>query len=307
MTLSKEILSRFAKDYGLPIQPVESEHFLKSLKFLSESAPEFEKIGTQLQWLQDAVSNLGSESAFLDYSKNLIDRVIAKVRETNEYKFLCESALTTKHVSLQKIEVYSMANVGHTFISIDLKSANFNSLRWFSAKMFDGYETFSDYLKEFTDLKYFQESKYLRQVVFGHLEPKKQVVIQKNLMISISELISKEFDIAIGDIKSVGTDELVILVDPNDAGEFVRSIESKIAYSNKSLAEIIKVEAFTLASINGRKMFVKEYLDGSKEFKAIPHNVFLQAFKRYYGLEINQADLMFEHDGHLAYYSEAII
>jgi hypothetical protein len=54
---------------------------------------------------------------------------------------------------------------GEFYISLDLRSANFNSLRWLDSKIVLDKPTWRDLLADFTDEEYFFQSKAFRQKV----------------------------------------------------------------------------------------------------------------------------------------------
>lgn len=54
---------------------------------------------------------------------------------------------------------------GKTFLSIDIKSANFNSLYFHDPALFGGAKTWTEYLKKSTEEAYFHQSKAFRQKV----------------------------------------------------------------------------------------------------------------------------------------------
>lgn len=39
--------------------------------------------------------------------------------------------------------------------------------------------TYQDFIKKFTDLEYVAESKYTRQIVFGKMNPKRHITVEK--------------------------------------------------------------------------------------------------------------------------------
>lgn len=58
-----------------------------------------------------------------------------------------------------------------------------------------GCETYQELLSKFTQNPYIFESKHIRQVIFGHLNPKRQQTIQKFLMQKVvTALVDSGFD-----------------------------------------------------------------------------------------------------------------
>lgn len=63
-----------------------------------------------------------------------------------------------------------------------MKKANFTALRHYNKDIVGGKDTYEDFLGMFTDENYFKESKYIRQVIFGNVNPKRQITYEKFLM-----------------------------------------------------------------------------------------------------------------------------
>ena len=54
-----------------------------------------------------------------------------------------------------------------------------------------GCENYKELVSKFTEIKPFIESKQIRQVIFGHLNPKRQQTIQKYMMNLVVEILDK--------------------------------------------------------------------------------------------------------------------
>ncbi len=63
-----------------------------------------------------------------------------------------------------------------------MKKANFSALREYRDDIFGGSDTWEEFISRFTDNKHIINSKYIRQVIMGNLNPKRQTAYEKVLM-----------------------------------------------------------------------------------------------------------------------------
>jgi hypothetical protein len=71
---------------------------------------------------------------------------------------------------------------GAYMISLDMISANFSSLKYYNPALVRNCTSWNEFLSQFTSIKYFHESKFFRQLVFGSLNTKKQQIITKYII-----------------------------------------------------------------------------------------------------------------------------
>lgn len=314
MELTNGLKQRFVKDYGLPIDVYEKDLFAYYIEELDA------QYGTKskLKEFENFLNRLGDQELFFTESTKLIDNVIAYVSQKESYKELelQRLDLLDKPNYPSTKDIYNLENVGSYFVSIDLVKANFQALKRFSSKLVSNKDNYEEFLGKFTDEDYFKKSKQIRQVVLGNLMPSKQQTICKEMINTIyNKLI--ESGLNKNKIATVMTDEIVIKCDNENDMQKVKNFVISLHPNRLSIEAIgsiecklenldIRVEAFKLNNIEGRKFFVKEFDDGKLDFKCIPSKVFLQAYKQYMGIELKDEDLMFHHDGSLAKYVEPI-
>ena len=68
--------------------------------------------------------------------------------------------------------IYKKTNTGKILLSIDLSNANFNALRKFDESLVINKKNYYEFISEFTEIEHIRKSKYIRQVIFGHTNPK---------------------------------------------------------------------------------------------------------------------------------------
>jgi hypothetical protein len=81
---------------------------------------------------------------------------------------------------------------GKYFISLDHVTANFNALKFYDPSIVLHCANWQELISKFTELEYFKRSKYFRQIVFGHLNPKKQAIISKFITSEVYRALSSK-------------------------------------------------------------------------------------------------------------------
>lgn len=295
MELSKEVKNRFIKDYKLPISIVEEPNFSYSIEILDELYNTKEK----LNYLNNLIENIG-EDEFFKVSSNIINNIIDTISKQSVYNTLSNDLLKEypNKINASSRDIYSIQNVGKYFLSFDLVKANFQALKKYSKELVLYSNSYEDLVSKFTNEKYFIESKQIRQVIFGNLLPKKQQVIQKNIISSTILDLVNNTSLELNDFINATADEFVISRDTKEEIEIIcKEIES---YLEKENYVGYRLETFKLNNIDDRKLFVKEYLNGKIEFKGIPSFHFLQVYKKYFDLPLDEKDLQFIHEGELS-------
>ena len=307
MEFSHTLKNRFIKDFGLPIQLVKEPMFTYYVERLDEHF----SLKKKLQLLEEAVTTLGGEDRFFAESHNIKDAIINAIQSTDAYKKLADDRLESYETknSVEQQDIYNMGNVNRTFISVDLKHANFNVFKMYDASLVLNHNNYGELIGSLTQLEYFKSAKYLRQVIFGNMLPKKQQKLQKWVIDKCITALHTDVGIQMADFLSASSDEIVFAVDPKHIDEFVGMVKTKLTENVETapFSDWIKVEAFTLKSVGDKKFFVKENcLTKEFEFKAVPSLYFMQVFKKYFGLELEPYDLMFYSDGYLAEFKETV-
>lgn len=307
MNLSNSVKKRFIKDFKLPFQVTQEPMFSYYIKTLD---PHFGTVA-KLKLLTDVIETLGTEEDFFSESNTVKSTLINAIQEKSTYNLLQMDKLEAYDVAtgVASRDIYTMENINKTFISLDLKHANFNVFKMFNKELTLGFETYAEMVGSVTDFDYFKQSKHLRQVIFGNMLPKKQQKLQKFVMAKLITMLNEDVGIDMDDFVSASTDEVVFAVSKQDIEPFVAMIERKMADNEvtKVYAPWVRVEAFDLLSIGDKKFFVKENcLDGAVDFKGIPSFLFLQIYKKYLNAEPQYLDKVFYHEGYLAEFKDLV-
>jgi hypothetical protein len=203
-----------------------------------------------------------------------------------------------KNTEYPSRDIFKETNDGRTFVSLDMSTANFSALRAYDMNIFDEAKDYYDWVSRFTSNEHFRRSKYMRQVIFGNCNPKRQVTYEKHLM---DTLIDKLTPFIKDHIVSFVSDEIVIdatLFSQNDSRNFsifIDSLKSELEFP-------ISVEVFELRKIKGVDGFVKVFFDYpyDYEFKCVSNYDYPFVLRAYSNERISEYDKIFYHEGRLA-------
>lgn len=306
--ITHSLRKRFIKDYSIPITLVQDPYFDY---FIKTYDPLFNSLSSYKEF-ERIVELLGGEEGFFSYAKNLNDSVIEHVKGKPAYKeFQSRDNFLWKYTSPlpPKLKnVYTQENKDKLFISIDLVKANFQSLKTVAPSLVDNAPSYLDFISSFTEHEYFKNSKQIRQVIFGNLNPKRQQNIQKWIINEIVSKVTEEFDL--NRIKSTSSDEIVLETNEVALETNEKTYEKDIKCLNQILEHVsydTRTEAFELKQLGDKSYFVKESLTGGNPvFKAVPSHFFAQSFKYYFNLPLEEWDFYTFHDGLVVEYKQGI-
>lgn len=300
MEVSNSIKKRFVKDYGLSIDVYQEPYFTEQVNKLGADK-DFER-------MKGLIRTLGSEDAFFLEADALIEKVQNHIKNTEAYKILQKKDMKIEGETIQAVKkkykttrnLYKEENLNKKFVSIDLSEANFNMFRMFNVIPKE-IKKYKDFLSQFTDRRYFLDSKHIRQIIFGGLMPNKQTIQQEMVIATILDNLPKEL---ISENIVFNKDELVLeFKDGYTAMDYFNKVR------NIYLDSCFTVEIFTLEELRDKKenlYFVKRFNKNEFELKAVPKVYYNQAYKKVSGEEITQDDLMFFYEGYIAYFKESV-
>lgn len=302
-----ELKGRFVKDYNLPIQILFSPYFEYFIDLYQED------YGSKTKWekLQREIYTRFEDrpGKYLNHFYEIRDKIITDIEGSKKYKDFCEDPdFFTKFAIPGEVkhELYTGDQVNKRFMSIDLRKANFQALKYYNPDLVHGAETYQDFIEFYDESEVLAESKYTRQVIFGKLNAKRQITIEKYIMNKIfediQEIIPEEFTLF-----SKQTDEIIYEL-PKDyiyiPGKLEEKIKTKVDFE-------VKVEVFTLGMLqkftktgNSILGFYKDYLfprDKKSTLHRVPGVYFAQMYKMWKEKEIDPTfDLALLYEGQLA-------
>lgn len=310
----RRVRQRFVNDYNLPIQVLDLDYFNYYLELYDKDYDTLKKWSYLVNLIKERFDN--NPEKWVEYYSNVRNTIIETIEKSDEYKeFLSFDmnmySIKNKNVdkSVGDINVYNDNFNNHILVSIDLKQANYQALKYHNPKLVMESETYEDFIGKFTDVDYIKDSKYTRQVIFGKLNPKRQITIEKWL---INEILNSDNPIIAelkqyGNLVSIKSDELVFDI-TNSApymgcwGDF--SGIHKIRVNGKLI--YFKVENFKLVKMpfetnGGGSLNVWRKIDWyrNEKLKSAPIQYFPQIYKHWNNKEVEDKDLVFFHEQQL--------
>lgn len=301
---------RFTKDYSLPINLFNDEMF----DYYRTLYKDFWPTIAEEQMEKEIAECGGVDNWLVEYSK-LRDKIINTLEESDEYKDFNSRSLdeyTLHNKNFQERNIYTQETDGKVFLSIDLKKANFQALKYLGVIKDNTYE---DFIKRMGGSDYFANSKYLRQVIFGKLNPKRQMTVEKYLLCTVLQTLQYPFDGL--QLFSFGTDELVYEHD----GDF--TLKDMLYIQGESIEKFIKgtlnfdirvepVKITRLPVVNSHGNTVDAYvrtniITGEEKLKKVSTTFYPQVYKLWKGEEINENDRRFFYEGQTATFDSPLI
>ena len=288
---------RFCKDCNLPIAVFDNPYFydrLSTLDVMFDCVDKFEDFCLEL----DSFKN---EQEYFEFYNKVKDNVINYIKNNNDYIAFSNKSFIVEP-KYNKRNLYIEENDKKTFISLDMKKANFSALHYYSSEIFNNCLTWEDFIGNFTKCEHIINSKYIRQVIMGACNPKKQMQYGKYLMSELLQYLTSEIKTL--NVFSLGEDEIILNVE--DCGFSLKEFK-KVLY-NHPVGKYIKLTMFDLYKIKGTDGWMKNiynfdsdsYANDTIEFKCLNAEIFHQIVKHYYNEDITHEDLVFYHNGELA-------
>lgn len=310
---SKKLMQRFCKDYNLPINVFNEEMF----SYYSELYDFFPKDRWENLCKKIEAEYDGNVDLWLDYCAKVRDAAIFGVMDTDEYKKFNSEDMSKWSVdpSVPKIGEHSIYNHecrGNFFISVDLKKANFQALKW--AGVIDD-DTYDDFIKKFGGDDYISNSKYLRQVIFGKMNPGRTITVEKHLMGKIYCLIHEQMETIGYSFYSFNSDELIFKKsDFGDSNFSMLDMDNVVSKVREELGldvrcECILVGELDIVNANGNKVdaYIKlNTLTNEETLKKASTTFYPQIYKIWKSTPIDKKDLIFFFEDQLATFNEPL-
>lgn len=319
MKFNHDLVNRFVSDYKYPF-PITFDK--KLFKYYLNI---FSLMGSDCREKWEELNHIikqeysGDSNNFLVNYYLVRENIIQTISKSSHYqlfnKMKMDKFQVTQRPDIPSKGIYNNDNVGKMFLSIDVKKANFQALKYVNRDIVRNCDTYEEFIMSFCNEyplmgKYISESKYTRQVIFGTMNPKRHITIEKYM---INE-IRKEFDSWLETYKvdkqfkliSMGVDELVYEVDPSDVSEDILRLFVNVF----SLASIdVNVEYFELEGYNlcykKSGSVAKTFYNKKSRFhnplkpnlKCVPLPFAPIIYKMFYGFNLNKKDKYFNYEG----------
>lgn len=312
VTELKQLRARFVSDSNLPIQVIQTPYFEERLELFEEDYGAKTSYDELLLIIDERFE--GKVNNFLEYYHQVRDDIITKVTNSDAYK---EFISDNKYVKdIQPIcgnrNLYTNEQDGCMFVSYDMKKANFQTLRYANPAIVYDTKTYEDFIGKFTDLDYIKKSKYTRQVIFGKMNPKRTMNLEKWITNEFAKTLN---DLAIMkhcELFSLNADEIILKWNGTEE-EFnkVEVVPSIIFEGVEFKGSKFKLHArqFQLATSSSiLTVYEKEdYLNAHRRIlKGVPATYMPQVYKLLSGMEIKPSDLIFYYEHELCQFLNAL-
>lgn len=290
-------MKRWVKDYDLPIKIFEEPYFSYLINLYDDVLCTKDK----LNLLIDIISDFNNENEYLSHNNKLTDSIINTIQEQSAYKdFITMNMDKFKILSnYPKNSIYKENNIGKTFLSIDLVKANYQSLKFIDKSLVLNSVNYDDLISKFTDYMYIKQSKYIRQVIFGHLNPKRLQKIQRYLIEQVILYVLSHENMIEDSIVMASNDEVIFEINDFLSDDFSNTFKEITNNIKNSLNIDVDIEIFTLNHL-GMNCYVKEFKNKEGyQFAGVSQIYYPQVYKKYHNLPINDLDLTFKHDNQL--------
>lgn len=216
--ISGKLKQRFCKDCNIPINIFAEPYFLFRIYQFNDIYGTVEKYHIFL----NEIKKYSCEQDYFEEYNKIKDCAICTIKDSEGFKKfnnldMNQFAISDEYKSITSNAIYHNANDGRRFISIDMKKANFTALNNYDKSIFNS-GTWEDFIKKFTDNEHIIQSKYIRQVILGNCNPRRQVTYARYLtsrMIPVLEKVDSAI-FATKNIVSLASDEIVYDVSEHD-------------------------------------------------------------------------------------------
>ena len=301
MKISAKAKERFCKDCNIPVKIFEEPVFMDRLSLLDPFYRTLEK------WkiFEEELQKYPCEQDYFEEYNRVKDAAILSIKNSESYKRFNEEDMNRYKVSHENLpgkDIFKETNDGRTFISIDMKKANFSSLHHYDPQMFrdcfKAVDTWEEFIGKFTDNKHIINSKYIRQVILGNCNPKRHITYEKYLMDGILTGL-----LAVTSLESIvffSNDEIVI--DTSDLGNKEKIfLLTQVREITDKAPVPLRIQMFVLHKIYGTEGFYKKFLreDGREdiEFKCLDAYMLPFVIRAFLGEEPKENDKVFYYEG----------
>lgn len=299
--ISTKLKQRFCKDMGIPIKIFHEPYFESRLRLYDSQYGSIKKYKAFLELL----NNFKSEQDYFEYYNRLKDDIINYLSSREGMKKFKEENMNKYSIvntGFPKKDIYKESFDGKIFLSIDMVKANFTALKHFDKTIVGGAETYEEFISMFTEYDYFKNSKYLRQVIFGNHNPKRQTTYEKylmdNVLTGLLTVVPKE------DVAFFSNDEIVVRIEEKLNYKYIKKIRHLVWNIEKRLGIKLRQKLFRLRKIPGTQGYIKKFIGNGNEkeyeFKCLDALTMPFVLRGYLDEKIQEEDRVFFHEGKLA-------
>lgn len=296
--ITEKLKERFCKDLNLPIKIFQEPYFMQRLNLYDKQYNCIEKFNNFIKLIEKC----GGEQQYFELYNKVKDDAIQYLNN-NEYMrhFSQEedfSKFKFKNTGFPKSDIYKSLNDGKCFISFDMKKGNFTALKHYDKRIVGNCDTYEDFLGLFTKESHLLYSKYIRQVIFGNVNPRRQVTYEQYLMDIVLTEILKYFPKEC--VVFFSTDEIVVEIEKALWFEYYQYAKKIVEFAKKQNIDI-RAELFILHKIGGIDGYIKEFICGKDgiEIKGVNHLMMPFVLRKLNKEEYEENDFIFLYENML--------
>ena len=309
--VTKQLRKRFLKDFNLSIQVIQDPYFTERLELCGAT----QDYNNLLEHIDTNYS--GSYRAFLDTYAQIRDEIVTSCYNSEAFKLFNNSDIKGENPLIPQRNLYTEEQDGNSFVSVDLKKANFQALKYVNSEIVLNTDTYEGFIGKFTDSEYIKKSKYTRQVIFGKLNPKKTISIEKRIINKIYKTLNDKFNLTeYLEPYSMCTDEIIYKVKDNNNNVLTDLLCDKSLMMMEQIIKDtlgfevrLKLHQFKLATSEAKvNSFTKlNHVTNQVSYACIPSTYYPQIYKLINGLEVTKNDLVFYYEHELATFLNPLV
>ena len=159
MNMTTKLKERFCKDCNIPLRLFQEPYFTERLRLYDTF------YGTMEKWavFQRELEKYSCEQDYFEEYNRVKDAAILQIKNSEAYQRFNEADMNQyriTHMNLPGHDIFKPSNDGKNFISIDMKKANFSSLRHYDASIFQNADTWEAFVGMYTDNPHIINSQY---------------------------------------------------------------------------------------------------------------------------------------------------
>lgn len=299
---NSRLLKRFCSDTGIPINIFEQPYFTQRIKILDPIFRSEEKLN---QFFLE-MERWNTDQDYFEYYNQTKNQIIQDIKSNPAWQRFNNSTEdnnkeeTNTMFNYSAKDCYSMLLDDKDILSIDMKKANFSALRCYDPEIFDGAETWEKFLSRYTDRPHILQSKYIRQVIMGACNPKRQVRYEKSIMRQLLTFLLLNSDRL--EPYSLSNDEIILMI-PETVNPYRIYQEVTTLVNMWKHGQIMRVNLIHLNKLPVTDGWMRKIFDGTEhktDFKKLNADYYHQAVKWLYKEPVTEDDLVIKHDRQLA-------
>ena len=290
------LLKRFCKDTGIPVNLFKEPYFTERLHILN---PMFSCVNKWEVFIRELQSCQNEQDYLEEYNK-IKDFLITDIKENPAYqKFIHDKTDYPCPFDYPSKDCYNMNFHEKYILSIDMKKANFSALSVYDPAIFHHVETWEDFISDYTESEHIIKSKYIRQVIMGACNPKRQVRYEKYLMTQLLTYLMLNHTPV--HVASLSNDELILSMEGEEnvyhTYNKVTNLVEAWKYGNIMRVQLIYLQKLPVT--DGWLRTVTENNTVTRDFKKLNSDYYHQAVKWLSKEPLTKNDLVLCHDKHL--------